>query len=80
MLLGLVCFVFGVVFGLIWLIAARREGHRGFAVGAIPGVAVGAVFVVLGSMRTLTPPALEAVELPLLIVGAAGTMTFARRT
>lgn len=75
--LGLLCIILGVVFGLLWLIAARREGSSGFAVGAIAGVAVGGVFVVLGSTRVLTPPALEFVELLLLIVGAAGTLAFA---
>lgn len=76
--LGLLFVFLGVLFGLAWLVASRREGRRGFAVGAIPGLAVGALIVVLGSTPLLAS-ALFPVGLILLIVGVAATVAFAAR-
>jgi Na+/proline symporter len=77
-LLGLVCVFMGVLFGLTWLVASRREGGRGFVAGAIPGVAFGAAIVVFGATRMFVPPTLPAVELFLFIVGAALTVALSR--
>jgi Na+/proline symporter len=78
-LFGLILILLGVIFGLAWLVAARREGLRGLAAGAVTGVAVGAVIVVIGATRTVVPVALEIVELVLLIAGVVATIIVARR-
>jgi len=75
--LGLILLLMGVVFGLTWLVIARREG-RGFAIGAIPGVAVAAVILAVGTTRTLLPPALSVMELLLLIAGVIATLVISR--
>ena len=76
--LGLILILMGGLLALTWLITARREGRRGFAAGAVPGVAFGAVIVVLGATRMFVPPALSVVELVLLLAGAAVTVMFSR--
>lgn len=76
--LGLIIVFMGVLFGLAWLVTARREGLRGLAAGAIPGLAVGAVIVVIGATRTLVPPALAPIELLLLIAGGIATVLLSR--
>ena len=77
-LLGLVFVFMGVLFGLTWLLASRREGGRGFVAGAIPGVVFGAAIVIFGATRIFVPPALSAVELLLFAVGAALTVALSR--
>jgi len=78
-LLGLLSTVLGVLFGLAWVAASRRDGRRGLVVGAIPGVAVAVVIVVISSSRTLVPPANFPVELALLVIGAVTTLALAVR-
>jgi hypothetical protein len=76
--LGLILILMGGLLGLTWLVTARREGRRGFAAGAVPGVAFGAVIIALGVTRSFVPPALSAIELVLLFAGAAITVMFSR--
>ncbi len=68
----------GLLFALTWLVAARREGRRGFTVGIVPGLAVAAVIVLVGATRLLFPPALSTVELVLLVAGTAATVAMSR--
>jgi Na+/proline symporter len=76
--LGLILSLMGIVFGLTWLVAARRGGRRGLAVGAVPGLAVAAVILSVGATRTLVPPALSLLELILLLAGAVATIVMSR--
>ncbi len=76
--LGLIVTFMGLLFALTWLVAARREGQRGFMVGIVPGLAVAVVIVVVGVTRMLFPPALSTVELVLLTAGAAATVVMSR--
>lgn len=76
--LGLILLLMGLVFALTWLVTARREGRRGIAAGAVPGIAFAAVIVSLGATRVFVPPALSAIELVLLIVGAVATIALSR--
>ncbi len=76
--LGLILILMGGLLALTWLVTARREGRRGFAAGAVPGLASGAVIVVLGATRMFVPPALSAIELVLLSAGAAVTVMLSR--
>lgn len=76
--LGLILLLMGLVFGLTWFVTARREGRRGLAAGAVPGVAFGAVIVALGATRMFVPPALSVIELLLLAVLGAMTVAFSR--
>ena len=77
-LLGALFVFMGVLFGLTWLVASRREGRRGFVAGAIPGAVFGAAIVVFGATRMFVPPALPPVELFLFTVGAALTVMLSR--
>ncbi len=79
LLLGGLFILLGLVFGLVWLAASRREGLRGFAAGAIPALGAGAVIVVVGSTRMVGPAALLPVALVLVIAGAAAATGFAAR-
>ena len=76
--LGLIIVLMGVLFGLAWLITARREGLRGLAAGAISGSAAGGVIVAIGATRTLVPPALEPIELLIVAAGFAAAVLLAR--
>jgi hypothetical protein len=76
--LGLILILMGGLLALAWLVTARREGRRGFAAGAVPGVAFGTAIVVLGATRTFVPPALSAIELLLLFLGGAVTVMLFR--
>ena len=76
--LGLIIAFMGLLFGLMWLITARREGLRGLAAGGLSGLAVGSVVVVIGATRTLVPPALSPIELVLIAAGFASTVLLAR--
>jgi hypothetical protein len=78
-LLGVLSLALGLIVGLAWVAASRRDGRRGFVAGAIPGVAVAAVILAITASRTLVPPANFAVELVLLVVGATTTLAIARR-
>ncbi len=78
-LLGALSVVIGLLVTVSWLVAARREARRGLAAGGVAGIGVAAVIVVIGSTRTLVPPALFPMELLLLIVGGAATVAFAAR-
>ena len=76
--LGLIIAFMGLLFGLTWLITARREGLRGIAAGAIAGFAAGGVIVAIGATRTLVPPALEPIELLTVAAGFALAVFLAR--
>lgn len=76
--LGLIVLLMGLVFGLTWLVIARREGRRGLAAGAVPGIAFGAATLALGATRMFVPPALSVIELVLLTVFGAVTVAFSR--
>jgi len=76
--LGLILILMGVILLLTWLVLARRQGMRGAVAGGVSGIAVGSVVVVIGATRTLVPPALEVIELIVIVAGFASTMLLSR--
>ena len=72
--LGLIIGLMGVIFGLTWLIMARREGIRGLVAGGLSGIAVACVVLAIGATQTLVPPALSAMELVVIAAGVVSTV------
>ena len=76
--LGLILILMGVIFLLTWVLMARRQGVRGAVAGGVSGIAVGSVVVVIGATQTLVPPALEAIELIVIVAGFLSTVLLSR--
>jgi hypothetical protein len=79
--LGLIFVILGVLLGVVWLVASRREGANGFRAGALPGLAVGVAIVLVGATRMIVPPELTLIVLALVTIGSGilvGTEILAR--
>ena len=76
--LGLILILMGVIILLTWLVIARRQGVRGVIAGGVSGIALGSVVLVIGATQTLVPPALEMIELIVIVAGFASTVLLSR--
>ena len=76
--LGLILILMGVILVLTWLVVARRQAISGAIAGGVSGLAVAGVVVVIGATRTLLPPALEVIELIVIVAGFVSTVFLSR--